>query len=388
MNNLANKALLPDGLRDGLPPDAAHEAGIVAKLVESFESYGYERVAPPLVEFEDTLLDGAAQSIANETFRLMDPVSQRMMGVRADMTLQIARIATTRLRNEARPLRLAYAGPVLRVKGSQLRPEREVFQAGVELIGAPSAAADAEIIVLATTALDRLGVGGLSVDITLPTMVPAICAAMNVADDVARALRDALDKKDVNAVEAIGGPSGELLKLLLSAAGPADTAFAAMAALDLPEDAARERARLGETLAFLRRAVPDFAVTVDPVEHRGFEYHSGLSFTVFANGVRGEIGRGGRYLAGTKGEESTGFTLFLDSILRALPDASRPERVYLPFGVTTPQAAAIRAEGRVAISGLAPEADPMAAAREQGCAYIYLNEIIAVPQINKKANEE
>ncbi|MDD9928207.1 MAG: ATP phosphoribosyltransferase regulatory subunit, partial [Rhodospirillaceae bacterium] len=117
MTDAGTKALLPDGLRDGLPPDAAHESAIAARLVEAFGRFGYARVEPPLVEFEDTLLDGAAASIANATFRLMDPVSQRMMGVRADMTLQVARIATTRLANAPRPLRLAYAGQVLRVRG-------------------------------------------------------------------------------------------------------------------------------------------------------------------------------------------------------------------------------------------------------------------------------
>jgi ATP phosphoribosyltransferase regulatory subunit len=388
MNNLANKALLPDGVRDGLPPDAAHEAGVVAQLISSFERYGYERVTPPLVEFEDTLLDGAAQSIANETFRLMDPVSQRMMGVRADMTLQIARIATTRLRNEARPLRLAYAGPVLRVKGSQLRPEREVCQAGVELIGAASPAADAEIIALAANALESLGVGGLSIDITLPTMVPEICAALAVDDADAAQWRDALDMRDSNAVEAVGGAAGGLLKALLDASGPAESAFASLEKLDLPEGPARERRRLGETLTILRQTAPDLAVTVDPVEHRGFEYHSGLSFTVFANGVRGEIGRGGRYLAGAEGEQSTGFTLFLDSILRALPEASRSERIYLPFGAPVEKATALRAEGRVTVAGLMPEDDPMTAARKQGCTHIFLDEIIAVPRENNGTNKK
>jgi ATP phosphoribosyltransferase regulatory subunit len=388
MNRLVNKALLPDGVRDGLPPDAAHEAGVVAQLVSSFERYGYERVTPPLVEFEDTLLDGAAQSIANETFRLMDPVSQRMMGVRADMTLQIARIATTRLRNEARPLRLAYAGPVLRVKGSQLRPEREVYQAGVELIGVASSAADAEIIALAATALETLGVGGLSVDITLPTMVPEICSALAVDKADAARWRDALDIRDSNAVEAVGGAAGGLLKALLNASGPAESALAALEDLDLPKKPAKERQHLAETLKFLRQTAPDLAVTVDPVEHRGFEYHSGLSFTVFANGVRGEIGRGGRYLAGADGEQSTGFTLFLDSIIRALPEASRPDRVYLPFGAAVAQAALLRAEGRVTVAGLTAERDPMTSAREQGCTHILLDEIIAVPRENNGTNKK
>jgi ATP phosphoribosyltransferase regulatory subunit len=107
MNESTRKALLPDGLRDVLPPDAAHEALVAARLVGAFAARGYRRVDPPLVEFEDSLLDGAGQAMATTTFRLMDPVSQRMMGVRADMTIQVARIAATRLANAPRPLRLS-----------------------------------------------------------------------------------------------------------------------------------------------------------------------------------------------------------------------------------------------------------------------------------------
>ena len=98
-------------------------------------AHGYERVKPPLVEFEETLLSGAGAAMATATFRTMDPGSQRMIGVRADMTPQIARIAATRLGNAARPLRLSYAGQVLRVKGSEIRPERQIGQVGAELIG-------------------------------------------------------------------------------------------------------------------------------------------------------------------------------------------------------------------------------------------------------------
>jgi ATP phosphoribosyltransferase regulatory subunit len=383
MTDMANRALLPDGLRDGLPPEAAREAEVVARLLKSFSAYGYDRVSPPLVEFEDTLLNGAAESVANDTFRLMDPVSQRMMGVRADMTLQVARIATTRLRNEARPLRLAYAGPVLRVKGSQLRPEREVFQAGVELIGAPSPAADCEVIALAADALGKLGVTGVSIDINLPTMVPGICAALRVPDDAARDLRAALDIRDMNAISAIGGVAADLLKALLAAAGPSERAVEMLAGLELPEDAARERKHLVDVLEILRLSAPDLSLTVDPVEHRGFEYHSGLSFTVFANGVRGDIGRGGRYLAGEAEEPSTGFTLFLDSISRALPEAVTVDRLYIPFGTPTLAAAPLRTDERVTITGLEAEEDSMMTAREQGCSHIYLNEIVAVTREDK-----
>ncbi|MBX9634247.1 MAG: ATP phosphoribosyltransferase regulatory subunit, partial [Magnetospirillum sp.] len=135
MNDFANRALLPAGLRDILPLDAEHEAGVVGRLMAHFAAQGYERVKPPLIEFEETLLAGAGAATASQCFRVMDPLSQKMMGVRADLTPQVARIAVTRLAGAARPLRLSYAGQVLRVKGSQLRPERQFGQAGIELIG-------------------------------------------------------------------------------------------------------------------------------------------------------------------------------------------------------------------------------------------------------------
>src|SRR5215831_3579441 len=170
-NDNLHKALLPQGLRDLLPPDAEAEADAVGKLIAVLASHGYERVKPPLVEFEENLLSGAGAAMAKETFRLMDPISQRMIGVRADMTPQVARIATTRLKNAPRPLRLCYAGQVLRVKGSQLHPGRQVGQVGAELIGSDEVAADVEVIALTAEALTASGVGSLSVDLGLPTLV-------------------------------------------------------------------------------------------------------------------------------------------------------------------------------------------------------------------------
>ena len=99
MTTSKTKGLLPEGLHDELPPAAAHEAEVTEQLMASFAAYGYERVKPPLVEFEETLMAGPGAAVAPQMFRLLDPVSQRMMGVRSDITLQVARIATTRLAN-------------------------------------------------------------------------------------------------------------------------------------------------------------------------------------------------------------------------------------------------------------------------------------------------
>jgi ATP phosphoribosyltransferase regulatory subunit len=371
MNAGGNQALLPAGLRDVLSPDAAFEATIVARLMGELAAFGYERVKPPLIEFEDSLLSGPGAALSGQTFRLMDPVSQRMMGLRADMTVQVARIAATRLRNAPRPLRLCYAGQVLRVKGSNLRPERQFGQVGAELIGTPSAHADAEIVVLAAGALAAVGVSHLSVDLTLPTLVPSLAAALGFSPEAGRTLAVALDRKDAAAVAALAGDHAELFAALLAAAGPADRAVARLQRLTLPEAAAAERARLVEVVGLVRAAAPQLLLTVDPVEHRGLEYHTGVSFALFARRVRSELGRGGRYLTGASGESSTGFSVYLDSLLRALPDPEPPRRLFLPLGTDPGEGAALRAQGWVTVAGLTPAADRRTEARRLGCTHCY-----------------
>ena len=377
MSDTPHPALLPTGIHDLLPPEAGAEADAVSRLMATLAAHGYERVEPPLVEFEETLFSGAGAAMATATFRMMDPISHRMIGVRADMTPQIARIAATRLGNAPRPLRLSYAGQVLRVKGSEIRPERQIGQVGGELIGAEGTAADIEAIAVAGEALAALGVSHLSVDITLPTLVPAIAEAYDIGGDRAAALRAALDHKDAATVAAIAGEAGELLEALLAAAGPVATTLAALDRLVLPARARAERIRLGAVLDGLTVAAPDLKVTVDPVENRGFEYHTGISFTFFAGGPSargplGELGRGGRYEAGDPAapDPATGFTLYTDTILRVLPEVISPRRVLLPLGADRARAGVLRRTGWVTVAALDPAGDWRAEARRLGCSHV------------------
>ncbi|HIJ39298.1 MAG TPA: ATP phosphoribosyltransferase regulatory subunit [Rhodospirillaceae bacterium] len=374
MTEFADRALLPAGLRDLLPPYAAHEADMVGRLMAAFGAEGYERVKPPLIEFEESLLTGSGAATAPHTFRVMDPVSQRMMGVRADMTLQVARIATTRLANVPRPLRLSYAGEVLRVKGSQLRPERQFGQAGIELIGSDTAEADAEVIILAAQALMDLGMQGVSVDLSLPTL-----GGLIVDGPFPEGLRDALDRKDAAGVAALGGSVSGLLGTLVAAVGPAEPALAQLGALDLPPLAAQLCRRLAKVVALLREAAPGLILTIDPVENRGFEYHTGIAFTIFARHWSGELGRGGCYQA--QGESATGVTLFMDTVLDALAGPAAVRRLFIPAGVINrAQAAKLRQEGWVTVAGLAKDgADPAAEARRLGCDHFVIDGGRVVP---------
>ena len=364
-----NPALLPAGLRDLLPPDAETEAASVEALMDVFAAHGYQRVKPPLLEFEDSLLAGSGAAVAEQTFRLMDPDSQRMMGLRADTTPQVARIATTRLAGAPRPLRLSYAGQCLRVRGSQLAPDRQVAQAGIELIGPDSPEADAETILVAAEALAAVGLTRVSFDLTLPTLTPTLMEDAGVNGRTRVDLAHALDRKDAAAVARHGGPLAPVLTELLLAAGPAERALGALQAARLPQPARVLAERLAEAVAAIRARAPALRLTVDPVEFRGFRYETGVSVTVYAPGRHEELGRGGRYNCGDA-EPATGLTLYPDAILRVAPRREARKRAYVPFAADQARAAVLRAEGFATVAALAPAADDLAEARRLGCTHI------------------
>ncbi|MCB4823877.1 ATP phosphoribosyltransferase regulatory subunit [Roseicella aerolata] len=379
-NDLPPTGLLPAGLMDLLPPEAEREAALVEILMAAFGAHGYERVKPPLLEFEDSLLAGSGAAVAEQTFRLMDPVSQRMMGLRADTTPQVARIAATRLGLEARPLRLCYAGQVLRVRGTQIAPERQLPQVGIELIGSEAAAADAEVAVVAAEALARAGVTGITLDISLPTMAGTLLEAAGLtlealeargvkpkpARDMVAALRQGIDRKDPVAVLTIAERAAplavdlaDLLPRLLQAAGPADAALAALAGMPLPPAARAIADNAVAVIAAIRARDPGLRITLDPMEFRGFQYHTGVAFTVFGPGTTGELGRGGRYRS--LGEEpATGMSLYPDAVQRAAPVVAPRPRIFAPLNTTEAELAPLRAQGFATVYALSPADAPRA----------------------------
>ncbi len=367
-----NPALLPAGLRDLLPPEAETEAASVEAMMEVFAGHGYQRVKPPLLEFEDSLLAGSGAAVAEQTFRLMDPDSQRMMGLRADTTPQVARIATTRLKRAPRPLRLSYAGQCLRVRGSQLAPDRQIAQAGIELIGSDSPAADAEIVLVGAEALAAAGLSRVSFDLTLPILVPALLDDAGIVGPDRAALARALDRKDAVSVAKRGGTLAPTLTDLLLAAGSADRALAALEAASLPEPARDLADRLADTVAAIRARAPALRLTIDPVEFRGFRYHTGIAFTIFAPGRHEELGRGGRYLCGET-EPATGLTLYPDAVLRAAPRRPSRARVFLPHGGDSSRGEALRRDGFATVADLSGGGEAEAEARRLGCTHILSN---------------
>ncbi len=376
MNDVASPALLPAGLRDLLPPDAETEAAAVEAAMAVFARHGYQRVKPPLMEFEDGLLAGAGAGVADQTFRLMDPDTRRMMGLRADMTPQVARIATTRLANAPRPLRLCYAGQCLRVHGGQLAPDRQVAQAGIELIGAAEPQADAEVILVAAEALAAAGVTRFSFDLTVPPLAPALLDDAGIGGAARRSLLHALDRKDAAAVTELGGTIAAQLTRLLHAAGPVGPALQVLQSESLPGEAAALRESLVATVRAVQAQAPGLRLTLDPLEFRSFPYHTGLCTTVFSPHRHEELGRGGRYLCG--GEAAVGFSLLPDAVLRAAAPRAPLPRAYVPWGADRDSAARLRESGFATVAALAPGGEPAAEARRLLCSHL-LRDGAAVP---------
>ena len=352
--------LLPEGLRDRLPPQAQALASLVRTLTDVCAAHGYERVAPPLIEYEASLASGSSR----ERLRFTDPVSQMTLALRSDITGQVGRIAVTRLAGQARPLRLMYAGQVARVRGDQLSPERERTQAGAELIGSDSPAAAAEVLVVAVEALTATGLTGLSVDLTMPTLVADLAAAgWSLGHASLSDVQAWLDGKDVGALRAAGA---DQYVPLIAAAGPVHSALAALKQLDLPNAVL---ARL-DAIAALADGLNGVSVTLDPTERHGFEYQTWLGFSLFGAGLMAEVGRGGAYTVAHgdgRQEAAIGFSLYVDGLVDLGLGQEARTRVLLPVGTSADIGAELRQQGWITVAAL----EAGAQAKALNCSHIF-----------------
>jgi ATP phosphoribosyltransferase regulatory subunit len=354
-------ALLPEGLRDRLPPQADLAAAMLRAALDAIRAHGYERVAPPLAEYEESLAGRLKAGATRDLLRVVDPLSQRTLALRPDITTQVGRIAATRLAHRPRPLRLSYGGPVVKLRASQLRPEREMTQIGAELIGRDSAAAAAEIVALAVEALAAAGATGITIDLTLPDLVDTLASGpLPLPDERRAAVRALLDAKDAGGLVATG--AGAYLPLI-EAAGPFGSALERLRSFDT---AGALASRLSALEAIAARLDGIATTTLDPTERHGFEYQSWLGFSLFAEGLTGEIGRGGAYTIlheNGREEPAVGFSIYPDPLLDLVAREETARRVFLPLGHDPEQARRLRADGWITVAALSLDCSP------EGCTH-------------------
>ena len=370
---ISQKGLLPAGLNDVLYPSAEIQAKTIEKLLDVFSSYGYLRVKPPLVEFEDSLLlDGPGSLLKDSTFRIMDPLSQKMMAVRSDMTAQISRISSTRMSHLVRPLRLSYSGDVLRVKGDSFNMDRQKTQVGAELIGMQSERIDAEIILLCVKSLVSIDVSSITIDLNLPFLRDYLLKEIPVSsrDEI----NEAIDRKDQNLIKKLKIKNSDLILDFMKAAGDYNHSIKILSRLKLDNFAAEARDYLLNVGKIIKENDSLVNISIDPLENRGFKYHTGLSFTLFSQNHKGEIAKGGRYQTISK-ETATGFTIYTEKLYNTSNDLIERNLVYIPF-LNIRIAEKIIKKGYKVIFGKKSNDDIELDAREMGCKYIWNNETI------------
>ena len=310
--------VLPEFIEDVLPAEAERTEALRRMLLDHFRAHGYRLVQPPLVEHLDSLFTGSGRDLELQTFKVVDPLSGRLIGVRADITPQVARI-DAHLLNEPGVTRLCYAGSVLRAVPAGGAKTREVVQIGAELFGEPAITGDIEVLELILSSLASTGLTGLHLDLGHVGVYRALAAGAGLAgtgDD--SELFAALRAKDVPAVTDLTAKLPDAWRNALTALptlyGPAQDVLAEARAR-IP-DTPSIRNALAALAALAQAAEPQVeALHIDLADLTGYHYQNGAIFSVFTAGETNAIGNGGRYdgigKAFGRARPATGFTLDL-----------------------------------------------------------------------------
>ena len=351
--------LLPENIADVLPSEARKIEELRRRMLDNFRLYGYELVMPPLLEYVDSLLTGAGKDTDLRTFKLVDQMSGRMLGLRADMTTQVARI-DAHLLNRDSVTRLCYAGSVLLTRPRGLHATREPLQIGAEIYGHAGLEADAEIQELALASLALAGFPEVRLDLSHVGVLRALLEQDDAARADEAALYTLLRAKDTPGLDAISRhyapATRDALLALPSLYG--DIEVLGRAREQLPSLPGITRA-LAELAALAAAALGRAEIAIDLADLRGYAYESGAMFALYVPGLPNAVANGGRYdhvgEAFGRARPATGFSLDLRELARLLPTAERKHSICAPWG-NAPELrekiAALRKAGEVVIQSM------------------------------------
>lgn len=329
--------LLPEYIEDVLPAEAARIEKLRRSLLDLFKSHGYQFVIPPLLEYLESLITGVGHDLDLATFKVVDQLSGRLMGVRADMTPQAARIDAHML-NHKGVTRLCYAGSVLRTRPDGLAQTREPLQIGAELFGHAGVESDIEIQALMVKALQLAGVESLHVDFNHVGIFGSLVSQGGIDTVLEQSLYAALQGKDkagvISLAENLAEPVRNALIALTELNGDVDIIDKAEQILPPTGEIKGALDNLRQAGACMRQL--DVNVGFDLAELRGYHYHSGMVFTAYAKGYAGPLALGGRYdevgSAFGRARPATGFSIDMRGIVSALPPAESEKTIFAPFG--------------------------------------------------------
>ena len=356
------KWLLPEHIADVLPAEARRIEDLRRTLLDRYRSYGYELVIPPLLEYLDSLFTGTGHDLDLRTFKLVDQLSGKTMGVRADFTPQVARI-DAHLLNRKGVVRLCYSGSVLHTLPRDMHATREPLQVGAELYGHPGIEADIEVAELALASAAAGGNRDVRIDLSHMGVLRALLGQAQLGADQAEALVALVRAKDVPSLREFAGIDDRVREALIVLCG-------LYGGPEVIDEARRALPRLPEieaaldALARLVSVLPSAQVGVDLGELHGYAYHSGIMFAVYGERATGALVRGGRYdqVGGAFGRArpATGFSLDLRELAFASPDQPIAPAIRAPWGLEAnlrEAITALRAQGEIVVQSLPERPD-------------------------------
>lgn len=321
-----NRWLLPEGIEELLPAQAARMEWLRRELLDLYASWGYELILPPFIEYLDSLLTGTGHDLDLQTFKLIDQLSGRLLGVRADMTPQAARIDAHRLQRNA-PARLCYLGTVLHTRADGFAGSRSPLQVGAELFGHAGAESDVEVLELLVATLAVTGVDDVYVDLGHVGIYRGLAQDAGLDEAQEAFLFDALQRKAIPEIQSFLGQldlstaQRERLASLATLNGGIEVLQRAQAQLDGCGGAAREALEnLARIATLAGQRMPDTPLHFDLAELRGYQFHTGVVFAAFVADRGQEIARGGRYddigKVFGRARPATGFSTDLRSLMQ------------------------------------------------------------------------
>ncbi|MBC2770275.1 ATP phosphoribosyltransferase regulatory subunit [Pusillimonas minor] len=344
-----SKWLLPEHLADILPAEARRIEELRRDLLDLYRTHGFELVAPPLVEYLDSLLSGTGSDLNLRTCKLVDQLSGRTLGVRADITPQVSRI-DAHLLNRPGVTRLCYCGTVLHARPADLLSDRELLQIGAEVFGHDGVEADIQIIQLALESVQRAGVRNARIDLNHPGVFRALVNADPALAEVDAELSDMLASKDVSGISRLCATLNDVRPDTVQALVAMPRLYGGVAMLDqalqvLPRLPAVLKAV--NDLKALVAALPDYEFSIDLADAgAGYAYHSGVVFSIYAQGWHDALVRGGRYDGVGKvfgrSRPATGFSLDLRKLSAGLGAPPLTRAIQAPWGTQSALVQAIR----------------------------------------------
>jgi len=327
--------VLPDHLADVLPSEARHIEELRRDLLDTARGYGYELVIPPLLEHLESLLSGAGRALDLQTFKLVDQLSGRTLGLRADTTPQVARI-DAHLLNRRGVTRLCYCGPVLHTRPERPHATREPLQFGAEIHGHAGLEADLEALTLAIDCLRAARVPDISIDLADVRIVRALLAKVALTPAELAALHAALSRKDASELtrltQTFPATAREGLQALLGLYG--DVSVIELARQVLP--ACPDIALALDQLAWLVSHLSEVRVSLDLADLRGYAYYSGIRFGAYAPGAPDALARGGRYdevgAVFGRNRPAVGFSLDVKALVASVPRRPLRAAIRAPWG--------------------------------------------------------